>query len=221
MALEPDLVLLPDSAMATHGATLQELGIPVFAVTTKKTGSGCIHHREKTRPKPTSRPLPRTRRRLPPPKTSRARFAALDARIAEANERYAGKTFFAATCVSGYDFYLQAQTSTVSSMMQLLGFTNIYAESMGDTNAPASLETFADVESDLFVFTSQGTTTVEDAEAFCTECMATNQALWDTVPAVSRGDVLYLPSGYVVTAGLNIIDNLGGLIDLLDAHYAA
>ena len=62
---------------------------------------------------------------------------------------------------------------------------------------------------------------VEDAEAFCTECMATNQALWDTVPAVSRGDVLYLPSGYVVTAGLNIIDNLGGLIDLLDAHYVA
>ena len=106
-------------------------------------------------------------------------------------------------------------------MMQLLGFTNIYAESMGDTNAPASLETFADVESDLFVFTSQGTTTVEDAEAFCTECMAANQALWDTVPAVSRGDVLYLPSGYVVTAGLNIVDNLGNLIDLLDAHYVA
>ena len=106
-------------------------------------------------------------------------------------------------------------------MMQLLGFTNIYAESMGDTNAPASLETFADVESDLFVFTSQGTTTVEDAEAFCTECMATNQALWDTVPAVSRGDVLYLPSGYVVTAGLNIVDNLGALIDILDAHFAA
>lgn len=36
VALEPDLVLLPDSAMATHGATLQELGIPVFAVTTKE-----------------------------------------------------------------------------------------------------------------------------------------------------------------------------------------
>lgn len=36
VALEPDLVLLPDSAMATHGATLQELGIPAFAVTTKE-----------------------------------------------------------------------------------------------------------------------------------------------------------------------------------------
>ena len=105
-------------------------------------------------------------------------------------------------------------------MMQLLGFTNIYAESMGDTNAPASLETFAGAESDLFVFTSQGTTTVSEAEAFCTECMAENQALWDTVPAVSRGDVIYLPSGYVITAGLNIVDNLGGLIDILDAHYA-
>ena len=220
VALEPDLVLLPDSAMATHGATLQELGIPVFAVTTKEPDQD-VYTTLKNQTEAYIEAFAQDETALAAAEDIRARFAALDARIAEANERYAGKTFFGATCVSGTDFYLQAQTSTVSSMMQLLGFTNIYAESMGDTNAPASLETFADVESDLFVFTSQGTTTVEDAEAFCTECMATNQALWDTVPAVSRGDVLYLPSGYVVTAGLNIIDNLGGLIDLLDAHYAA
>ena len=219
VALEPDLVLLPDSAMATHGATLQELGIPVFAVTTKEPDQD-VYTTVKNQTEAYIEAFAQDETALAA-EDIRARFAALDARIAEANERYAGMTFFGATCVSGTDFYLQAQTSTVSSMMQLLGFTDIYAESMGDTNAPASLETFADVESDLFVFTSQGTTTVEDAEAFCTECMATNQALWDTVPAVSRGDVLYLPSGYVVTAGLNIIDNLGGLIDLLDAHYAA
>ena len=219
VALEPDLVLLPDSSMATHGATVQELGIPVFAVTTKEPGQD-VYTTVKNQTEAYIDAFAKDETALAAAEDIRARFTALDTRIAGARERYEGKTFFGATCVSGTDYYLQAQTSTVSSMMQLLGFTNIYAESMGDTNAPASLETFAGAESDLFVFTSQGTTTVAEAEAFCTECMAENQALWDTVPAVSRGDVIYLPSGYVITAGLNIVDNLGGLIDILDAHYA-
>lgn len=147
------------------------------------------------------------------------RFDALEARVAQARERYEGKTFFGATCVSNTDFYLQSQTSTISSMMQMLGFVNVYEESMGSVNGPASLETFSDVESDLFVFTTQ-LKDVESAKALCEEAINANEQVWNTVPAISRGDVLYLPARYVVTAGLNIIDNIDDLISLLDEHYA-
>ena len=96
VALEPDLVLLPDSAMATHGATLQELGIPVFAVTTKEPDQD-VYTTVKNQTEAYIEAFAQDETALAAAEDIRARFAALDARIAEANERYAGKTFFGAT----------------------------------------------------------------------------------------------------------------------------
>lgn len=218
VALEPDLVLLPDSSMTTHGETLKSLGIPVYAVTTKEPDT-TVYDVVKLQTELYIEAFAKDEETLAAAEAIRSRFAALDERIAEAKSRYEGKSFFGATCVSNTDLYLQSQTSTISSMMKMLGFVNVYDEAMGATSAPASLETFADVESDLFLFTTQLKDT-ESAKALCEEAVAANQEVWNTVPAVSRGDVLYLPSRYVVTAGLNVIDNIDVLITMLDEFYA-
>ena len=218
VALEPDLVLIPDSSMNTHGATLIELGIPVYAVTTKEPDMS-VYDVVKMQTELYINAFAKDEDAIAAADGIRARFTALENKIAEAKQRYEGKTFFGATCVSNTDFYLQGQTSTISSMMQMLGFLNVYDEAMGATSAPASLEAFSDVESDLFLFTTQ-LADVESAKELCDAAIAANQEVWNTVPAVSRGDIIYLPARYVVTAGLNVIDNIDALIQMLDVFYA-
>ncbi len=215
VALEPDLVFMPDSSMPSHGATLQALGIPVYAVTMKEPGIETYDF-VKMQTEFFIEAFADDEESMKAAEEIRARFTALEARAEEARKRYEGKTFFGATCVSSTDFYTQSQTSTLSTMMKMIGFTNMYDESMGAT---ANLETFADVDSDVFIFTTQ-LKDEESARALCEEAMAANKEVWNTVPAVERGDILYLPSRYIVTAGLNVIDNINDLIDTMDAFYA-
>lgn len=50
------------------------------------------------------------------------------------------------------------------------------------------------------------------------EDFAKNPDYWNSIPAIAQGRVLYLPVSYVSSAGINVIDNISTLADLVLAH---
>ena len=49
---------------------------------------------------------------------------------------------------------------------------------------------------------------------------ANNPEYWNSIRAFANGDVMYLPVTYVSSAGINVIDNISNLADLVLAHFA-
>ena len=47
-----------------------------------------------------------------------------------------------------------------------------------------------------------------------------NPDFWNSIPAVAEGRVIYLPGEYVSTAGINIINNIQDLADLLEQYFS-
>ena len=49
------------------------------------------------------------------------------------------------------------------------------------------------------------------------EDFAKNPEYWNNIKAIREHEVIYLPIKYVATAGINVIDNINELIDIIDA----
>ncbi len=49
---------------------------------------------------------------------------------------------------------------------------------------------------------------------------ANNPEYWNSIRAFANGDVMYLPVAYVSSAGINVIDNISNLADMVLAHFA-
>ena len=52
------------------------------------------------------------------------------------------------------------------------------------------------------------------------EDFESNHDYWYAIEAIANDDIICLPVTYCSTAGINIIDNLNALADLIMAHFA-
>lgn len=141
------------------------------------------------------------------------RFEDLDAKIESAKSELQDKVFLS-TMISAGNFSVLQETSTLGSVMKRLGLTNAYTPIMGESMGFLDLENVVDIELDLMIFIS-ATTDPEVTKQTAIEAMAVQQEVWDTVSAVVDDHVLYLTTNYWVFGGIQVIDSVDSLIDLL------
>ena len=214
ITLQPDLVIVPETSMEQHGKVLQDAGLNVYAVSLKGAQGQSIYDFTKEQIALYVEAFGTNESAVAAGKAIMERFVALEAEMEEVAKKFEGKTFLGVTVVNDTDFYIQGPTSTIGSIMEMLGFTNLYTQEMGSTST-LNLESIVGIETDLMLFTTQ-MKTAEEAEAIVNSAIAANPPVWNTIPAIERGDTVNLTSSYIVTAGTKIIDSIYAVIGLLE-----
>jgi len=210
VAMEPDLVFLPSTATESYGATFESLNIPVYYVAMNSTGR-TAYQVVKEQTEALVKGFSVTADKKAKAEEIMARFAAVEKKLEEFASVTEGKTVFSIT-VSGNSIYINGTSNTMGSMLTMCGLTNVYQVSAtaGHSMNELDLETAIDYDPDIMVIT--GSSTLEDNKAMMQAIYEKNPEYWDTIPAFREGKVVYLPSSYVSTAGMNIIGNLEDLM---------
>lgn len=216
IAKNPDLVFIPSSAYEKYGEILESADIPCYVVSTAMLVSD---HYEiiKGESDVFTRAFVKDDASADDAREILARFDDLDAKIADAKEVLTGKTYLSAM-VNPNGFFVQQDSSTLPGILNKLGMVNCYEAKMGESMAPADLETIVGLENDLQIFIYT-TNDMDVAKSSVLEVVANQQELWDSVQAVADDNVLYLTTDYWVFGGLQILDSVDSLIDMLLELY--
>ncbi|OON98464.1 MAG: hypothetical protein ATN35_04855 [Epulopiscium sp. Nele67-Bin004] len=223
VAMEPDLVICPATAMSVHGETLIAAGIPVYAIgMSDMNGEMNVYEYMKHQTDVLTDAFALTSEAKQAAENINNRFTELEVRLDEVRPQFEGQTYLGLTISSVTDYYLQTPTSTLGTMLSMIGLQDIFAEDESVESSQAhgmsglvNLEDIVGLETDLLVYVVSGVPTIEEAQVNVQAAKDNNPPVWNAIPAASRGDEISLTSAYVVTAGVQIIDSMHALIDLL------
>ena len=143
------------------------------------------------------------------------RFAGLEARLVGVREKLTGKTVIVLQSAPP-SHYIQTSGGTLGSMAEMIGLTNVYSNGAHHM-AQLDLETVIDYDPDIVLCVGMSPTG-EGHRQLMEEDFAKNPDYWNSIPAIAEGRVLYLPVSYVSSAGINVIDNISALADLVLAR---
>lgn len=209
VALEPDLVMLAMNGADTAGAKLEELGIDVYYLYAGHTVSyDSIKMQTET-----------LIDAFATDETSKAagedimnRFAELEANVENAKTAFAGKSVMVLQSGSAEVHYVQTANGTLGSMLQMIGFENVY-ENETSSMVQLDYEQALDYNPDYVVCV--GATDAATHKTLMEEAFAMNPEYWNAIPAVENGNVVCVDVTYVSSAGINVIDNITNLIDVM------
>ena len=209
VALEPDLVLLGYTSADTYGKVLTEAGVPVYFVDAGHTVS---YDSIKSQTEALAEAFGRDDEAGA---AVMRRFAGLEARLEGVREKLTGKTVIVLQSAPP-SHYIQPSVGTLGSMAEMIGLTNVYSNGAHHM-AQLDLETAIDYDPDIVLCVGMSPTG-EGHRQLMEEDFAKNPDYWNSIPAIAQGRVLYLPVSYVSSAGINVIDNISTLADLVLAH---
>ena len=209
IALEPDLVLLGYTSADTYGKVLTEAGVPVYFVDAGHTVS---YDSIKSQTEALAEAFGRDDEAGA---AVMRRFAGLEARLVGVREKLTGKTVIVLQSAPP-SHYIQTSGGTLGSMAEMIGLTNVYSNGAHHM-AQLDLETAIDYDPDIVLCVGMSPTG-EGHRQLMEEDFAKNPDYWNSIPAIAQGRVLYLPVSYVSSAGINVIDNISTLADLVLAH---
>ena len=209
IALEPDLVLLGYTSADTYGKVLTEAGVPVYFVDAGHTVS---YDSIKSQTEALAEAFGRDDEAGA---AVMRRFAGLEARLEGVREKLTGKTVIVLQSAPP-SHYIQTSGGTLGSMAEMIGLTNVYSNGAHHM-AQLDLETAIDYDPDIVLCVGMSPTG-EGHRQLMEEDFAKNPDYWNSIPAIAQGRVLYLPVSYVSSAGINVIDNISTLADLVLAH---
>ena len=209
VALEPDLVLLGYTSADTYGKVLTEAGVPVYFVDAGHTVS---YDSIKSQTEALAEAFGKDDEAGA---AVMRRFAGLEARLEGVREKLTGKTVIVLQSAPP-SHYIQTSGGTLGSMAEMIGLTNVYSNGAHHM-AQLDLETAIDYDPDIVLCVGMSPTG-EGHRQLMEEDFAKNPDYWNSIPAIAQGRVLYLPVSYVSSAGINVIDNISTLADLVLAH---
>lgn len=209
VALEPDLVLLGYTSADTYGKVLTEAGVPVYFVDAGHTVS---YDSIKSQTEALAEAFGRDDEAGA---AVMRRFAGLEARLVGVRAKLTGKTVIVLQSAPP-SHYIQTSGGTLGSMAEMIGLTNVYSNGAHHM-AQLDLETAIDYDPDIVLCVGMSPTG-EGHRQLMEEDFAKNPDYWNSIPAIAQGRVLYLPVSYVSSAGINVIDNISTLADLVLAH---
>ena len=217
VSLEPDLVLMPVTSAQQYGLMLEDLEIPVYYVAMTSQNMD-VYSLIKEQTEALVNAFSTSEEKKTLGDAVMERFAASDAALTQIAEQMAGKTVMSITVSGETSIYMNSETSTLGCMLKLCGLENVYMP-MGDAGAGHSMgrmdmEKSLEYDPDLIVVC--GSSTLEDNKALMDAIYALNPEYWDSYEAFKERRVIYLPSSYVSTAGINIINNITDLIAELE-----
>ena len=211
IALEPDLVLMPYASEETYGIVLESINIPVYYV---DAGHTVAYESVRMQTQALIDAF------APGSEEGAAlmrRFDELEARLAVTREKLAGKTCMVLQSAPP-THYIQTADGTLGSMARMIGLTNVYENGIS-AMVEIDYEMALGYDPDI-VLAVGASATAEEHEAMLLEDFENNREYWYSIRAIAEGNLICLPMRYISSAGINIIDNINALADLVEARYA-
>ncbi len=215
VALNPDLVIISTSYKDSYGETLENLGINVYyqaaghgvAYETVKSEALCLIDAFSVDDESTAKG-----------NALKESFEDIEKRCAELSETYSDKSVMVLQAGGVGYVYGQTSNGTLGSMMRMLGFNNV-----ADTTAAASMfeidyETALVGQPDLLVVVGAGD--ADATKAVMDEIIAANPDYWNAMTAVTDEQILCLGVEYIATYGIQYVDELAALTDIVADFYA-
>ncbi len=206
VALEPDLVLVSYYAKDKYGQLLEKQNIPVYYV---DAGPMVDYKSVKDL---TSALIDAFGKDSKGAQAITERFKKLDERMAAERGVNNGKTVMVLQSAPPRHF-IQTKDATLGSMLNLLGYKNVYSN---DKSRMVMLdkEQALSYNPDILVCVGAASNPADHQKAMEAD-FAANPEYWRQIKAVREGSVIYLSSRYVVSTGIDVIDNINQLIDTL------
>ena len=211
IALEPDLVIMGYTSQETYGNVVSDAGIPVYYV---DAGHTVPYDSIKMQ---TEALVNAFGADSEAGAAMLQRFDDLEARLEDVRAQLEGKTVMVLQS-SPPSHYIQTSDGTLGSMAEMIGLTNVY-ENDASSMVQLDYETALSYNPDLVLCVGMSETGEGHRELMETD-FANNPEYWNSIPAIANGDVLYLPVRFVSSAGINVVDNIGDLVDLVLSHFA-
>ncbi len=208
VALNPDLVIVGKTHVDTYGKILSDAKIPVYYVDDGHVVSYASA-------KALATELIKTFGADDPDgQEIMDRFETLEARFAEQRQKNKGTSVMILQSAPPIH-YIQASGGTLGSMLDMLGFENVYTNERAPL-VPLDMEQAISYDPDLFfsigiLDTSEGVQKIIEAD------FAKNPAYWAQIKAIGDGRAIYLPVGFISSGGIDIIDKMNTLIDTVEA----
>lgn len=206
IALEPDLVIVGYQSKDTYGKILDREKIPVYYV-----DAGHVVSYESIK-ELTDVLIKAFGQHNAGAEAITDRFNKLEARMAEKRQENKGQKVMVLQSAPPRH-YIQGKDGTLGSMLNMLGYENVY---QNNKMVLIDLEQALSYEPDL-LFCVGGSKTAAEHQQVMEEDFAKNPEYWNNIKAIREREVIYLPIKYVATAGINVIDNINELIDIIDA----
>jgi len=211
VAMEPDLVILGYTSADTYGKVLTDVGIPVYYV---DAGHMVSYDSVKMQ---TEVLINAFGKNSEAGKEMLQAFSDLENKLVDTRKLLEGKTVMVLQSAPP-SHYIQTKGGTLGSMADMIGLTNVYVNDK-TFMAPVDYETAIDLDPDLVLCVGMSPTG-EGHKALMEEDFANNPDYWNSIEAIAEGNVIYLPIQYVSSAGINVIDHINALADLVTAHFA-
>lgn len=209
VALEPDLVLLAATGAETAGAKLESFGINCYYLYAGHTVS---YESIKMQTQALVNAFGTTAESKAAGEAIMKRFADLEESVVKANTAFSGKSVMVLQSGSAEMHYIQTKNGTLGSMLNMIGFENVFANE-GSSMVQLNYEEALDYNPDYLVCV--GGTDAATHEATMKQAFESNPEYWNAIPAVAEGRVICLDVTYCSTAGINVIDNISNLIKIM------
>lgn len=211
VAMEPDLVILGYTSEDTYGKVLSDVGIPVYYV---DAGHTVPYESIKLQ---TEALIEAFGKGSEEGKAMMEAFSELEEKLEESKKLLEGKSVMVLQS-SPPSHYIQTRGGTLGSMAEMIGLSNVY-ENAQTFMAPVDYETALELDPDVVLCVGMSPTG-EGHRSLMEEDFAKNPEYWNSIPAIERGDVIYLPVYFISSAGINVIDHISELTEIVTAHFA-
>ncbi|HIR07371.1 MAG TPA: ABC transporter substrate-binding protein, partial [Candidatus Pullichristensenella stercoripullorum] len=214
IAMEPDLLIVGSYQKETYGQQFADAGIPVY-YTSEGPSIAYAEAREE------AITLARSFGSEELAAEVEAEFAAVEARAADYAATHDVKSMMIFFHTPGT--YFQTSEGYLGSMLAMLPFENL-ADTVVDPasrTVPTDIETCLTLDPEVIFAISPTAPTADVIQGLYEETFAQDPDLWNQFSAVANDNIIYLSSEYVTSKGIQVIDSLNALIDMVEARYPA
>ena len=209
VALEPDLIFLASAAKDTAGAALETLGLNVYYVYAGHTVS---YDSVKSQTQAIVDAFSVDEESTAAGEAIMARFDELEEKITSAKDAFSGLNVLVLQSGSETAHYAQTKDGTLGSMLDKIGFHNVY-ENSTTSMALLDYEQALSYAPDYIVCV--GSANADTQQQMMEKAFEINSEYWGAMPAVQNKNVVYVDSSYVASAGIHVIDCITELIDIM------
>lgn len=207
VAMNPDLVIVGYQSKDTYGKTLESQKIPVYYV---DAGHVVTYQSVKDLTYALIDAFGENNKNA---ETIRVNFEKLEKRMADRREKNKNTKIMVLMSAPPRHF-IQTRNGTLGNQLELLGYKNVYEN---DKSPMVLLDKEQAISYDPDILFCVGAApTGEMHKAQMEEDFKKNPEYWNQIKAIRENRVIYLPSSYIASAGIDIIDRLNGLMDMLD-----
>lgn len=207
VALKPDLVIVGYQAKDSYGKILEREKIPVYY-----TDAGHVVSYQSVKDL-TYKLIAAFGKDNEGAKNIAARFDELEQRIKKISAANSEKKVMVLQSAPPRHF-IQSKEGTLGNMADLLGYKNVYSD---EKNKLVLLDREQALSYDPDLILCVGAAkAAADHQKVMEEDFAKNPEYWYAFKAVKEGNIVYLPMKYIASTGINIIDDLHELMDILE-----